>query len=410
MNVALATNVEDHPAPRRKRASLQVVQLVQAEAVNPFVTIEGRALAKTMRLMSAVVEKRNTMPILGMVRLSVAGSELRVTGTDLDIEATTSLDVIDAGGIWSACVDCRTLASIARVASVMPMRLAPGENSVLSISLGDGDASYEIPFLTAKDFPILAGDRGAEIERFGNGQLAVLLDKIVACISTEETRYYLNGVAWQIGSHGRRVVATDGHRMALCRYLGDAMGEISETRIIPRKTVDVLRRFSIALDVAIHAVTSQSDGKIEVVWPGTVIRTKLVEGQYHDVDRVVPKAETLKFHFSLKRTELLAALDRAVAVFARRDGRAIHFKPAGGKVSVGAKSYDYGASSCALSTSWPVDGAEPAPEFGFNASYFRDHLIACQGGVTVHQVSPISPFVITDDDATMTRVLMPMRV
>ena len=214
-----------------------------------FVTVEGSALAKAMSVMLSVVERRNTYPILGTVRLAIAGAELRVTGTDLDISVTATLDVIDAGGDWSLCVDARLLAGIARASGVMTMRMSPQDDR-LKVAVGDGDAAYEIDAMVADNYPTMAGETGDLIERFGNGQLAEILSKVAAFISTEETRYYLNGVAWQITGDSRRMAATDGHRLAICKYQSGVFVAPLQERIIPRKTVNVMRRHLAGADVA----------------------------------------------------------------------------------------------------------------------------------------------------------------
>lgn len=375
-----------------------------------FATIEGRVLAHALKPLEFVIERRNTMPILGTVLLAVSGSTLQITGTDLDIQITTNLDLIDAAGNWQICVDARLLGRIARAAGVAEMRIAWVEDRA-EITIGDS-LRYEIEAILSPDgFPTMPGTRGAEIERFGNGSLAAMLGKVAWCISTEETRYYLNGVAWQRGLSGSRMVATDGHRLALCRYAPEPAERISSV-IIPRKTVALVRKFLAGQDVAIHAVVAanqQGDladdpAKLDLIAGRTTIRTKLIEGTFPDIDRVIPKRH--EHQFAVNRQELSAAIDQVTIMTSQLDGRAVRFFPRDGNLAVDVKNHDMGSGSARTATAWP-DGA---PEFGLNGRYIKELLAHCEGNVIINQIDAGMPFTVTDDDETMTRVIMPMRV
>jgi DNA polymerase-3 subunit beta len=389
------TALKERPAPAAREA-----------VEEQFVTVEGRALARVMPLMAAIVTRKSKYPILARVKITVARKAMKISVTDLDIEAIADVDMIDGAGEWSRCVDCQMLATISRLAGPMKMRLSLADHGMLAITLGDGDASYRIFALDADGFPSLAGERGDVIERFTNGMLGTILPKASSCISTDETRYYLNGLAWQIGESGRRLVSCDGHRMALCQYQGASMGTLLTTRIIARKMVGLLQRFCGSGDIAFHQV----DGRemIDAVLPGLSIRSKLIDGAYPDVDRVIPKER--KFRFEFKRLELVAALAR-VAIFASRFGsRAVKVSNRDGRVALDCHRVEYGEASCTLSTVWP-EGKDPPAEFGFNAEYFDGLVASCQGDVVMHHTGDgSSALVITDEDDTMTRVLMPVRV
>lgn len=386
-----------------------------------FATIEGRVLAEALKPLIFVVERRTTYPVLTTVKIDVEGSILRLTGTDLDVEVVAELDVIDASGDWSICVDARLLASIAGAAAVAEMRIElveqvieaakKGERPVtakmLHITVGE-DIRYDVETVISADgFPMMTGERGDLIERFGNGLLVDLLRKTSWCISTEETRYYLNGVCWQAGPNGCRFVATDGHRLAMCRY--DAAPVATATsRIIPRKTVLLLQRFFAGQNVSVYARCRDGvESGIHIVADNITIRSKLIEGTFPDVDRVIPRDEP-NHRLIVNRQELTDAIGK-VSVMARRDfGRAIQFAPGSdGHLTVRGRNSDLGTAEVRLSTPWPED----APSFGFNGRYITELLAhCCDGEVTIDQKDAGAPFVINDSDETMTRVLMPMRV
>lgn len=376
--------------------------------MNQFVTVEGRTLRKAMKLVSAAIERRNAYPILGNVRMALDKSGLHLTGTNLDVEITAHIDVIDGNGEWVLLIDAGTIDSIAAVAGVMPIKIEriTGDSIDAHITLGDGGAFYRIPSTIDPDgWPELKGKRAKQIENFTNGMLAVTLNKVAWAISSEETRYYLNGVCWQIGPDGRRMVATDGHRLGLCRYSPDNAKE-PISRIIPRQTVGIIAAHLSGEDVTVFATDNEL--VIEFVTADAVIRTKLIDGSFPDVNRVIPQKDKLAFRLDLKRQELVTAIDQAMAIGRTRkfDGRAIRFFDKDGRVALERKSPDFGTAHVTMSSKW-FSGAK---EFGFNASYLRQMVAPCQGDVEIAAIDAGSPFMISDEDESMTRVIMPMRV
>lgn len=372
-----------------------------------FVTIEGRALKQAMKIITAIVERRTTIPILNHAKLTHSDAGLRITGTDLDIDAHVDLDVIDgAGGNWSACINASVLAGIARVAGAMTVRIERADNDLkAAITLGDGAAFYEIETLPDTDFPEIGGERGDLIEAFTNGMFATTLDKVKWCVSTEEVRYYLNGVCWHTDNKGSRFVATDGHRMAICHYAKDAAPVAH--RIIPRKTVRIVTDHLAGKDVKLFDVNQPN--RLEIVTPGLTIRTKLIDGTYPDYGRVIPGRHD--FTFDLKRDEIIAAIDQATAIGGDRTA-AVKFYNANGRVAIDRRSADFGNATVPTSTAWPLDRASKAQPsaFGFNSRYLREVTSQCQGAISLRMTDHGSPFSIHDADDTMTRVLMPMRV
>lgn len=372
------------------------------------VLIEGRVLSSALRLHCAIMTQRNTYPILGTVRLSVKGPVLTVTGTDLDIEADTRLDPIDAVGEWAVCVDAKLLARIARVAGPEILLIRPTDDGA---RISFGGVTYDLATVDQEGFPDLPGSRGEVIETFGNGSLAALLGKVHWCISSDETRYYLNGVAWQTGSVGRRFVATDGHRMALCRYDGDTKGP-ETCRIIPRKAVQLLYRFAAGQSVQVFNVVKANDqgvlgehsGGIEFHFGTTRLRSKLIEGSYPNVDRVVP---TPTARFQANSNALSAVVAKAFCIKPRwRGGRGLRFHPEGKRLAVEMITPEFGTARVLTDVEWP-QGTVP---FGVNGNYFTDVLASCEGTVTVGFSDGSSPILVQDADDTMTRVIMPMRV
>ncbi|MFD1944709.1 DNA polymerase III subunit beta [Paradevosia shaoguanensis] len=392
MNVAFATN--------------DVARSELRDAAKPFATVEGRALAKALQVVNYVTERRNAYPTLSCAKLEIRGTTLIISGTDLEIEVIITVDVEDAGGAWSGCVDARVLGDIARVAGSSNVTISPRGDENLDLRFDDG-AAFDLVVLASDAFPSLPGERGLTIERFTNGMLAASLAKVSQFISTDGLRYYINGALWEIGTTGRRFAATDGHRLAVNLYEGKSLGQSSARRIIPLKVVGLLEKHTAGLDVTAYSVARVPDGAaIEFVAPGLVIRAKLIDGTYPDIDRVTPKASDVRFDYALDLPEVTAALRRVSVIFSKFSAHALRFFERDGRLAVEAKNADHGSASVVLSTTWP--GAKA--DFGLKATYLLDVLKHCTGKVTLRQIDASSPFLVMDEDETMTRVIMPMRV
>lgn len=364
-----------------------------------FVIIEAREIKRAMKIVNAVVERRNTIPILSNVLLSHDADGLHITGTNLDIEIKATVSTIEGKGNWRVTVDAKRLADIAAAGGVMPMRIVPREDGTMSISLDDV-ATYVAITLPAIDFPHVEAERSDMIEAFSNGSLAALFNKVKWCISTEETRYYLNGIAWQFRDDGARFIATDGHKLAACRY-ANAPTSTAPDMIIPRKLVNIITTHLKNADIKIFAVKGTAT-RIDITSPGITMRAKLIDGTFPDWSRVVPA--TVEHSFKINRGEIIAAVRQATAIGSGRI-RGIKFAPDNGSVVLEHKAIDFGTARVKTSTNWP-DGMS---EFGFNHAYFLTIANNCHGDFEIGAVNPGTPFVFSDGDETMTRVMMPMR-
>lgn len=363
-----------------------------------FVIVEARDLKSALKVAIDVVKPRNSIPILGHVRLCVDLAGFRVIATDLDIEASIYVDAIDRSDVFDICLDARRLYEIAAAAGVMPMKIEATDGGA-TITLDDDAAIYELTALPVADFPTMNQKREAEIETFTNGMFASMLGKVKFCISTDETRYYLNGVAWQIAEGGRWFVSTDGYRLAACQYSKE--GGNATTRIIPRKAVGIITKCLTGKDVKIYATDCAT--RIDIVSPGLVIRTKLIDGHFPDWSRVVP--DKLEFGVKLKKQEVVTAIIQSTAISSERT-RAIKFTGKDNRLAVECHSPEFGKASVRTSTAWP----KGADHIGFNRHYFRLMAENCQEDIDLSFDNPGSPVLIRDSDETMTRVLMPMRV
>ena len=348
-------------------------------------TIQRADLARTLAAVSKVVESRNTIPILANVLLQAENGVLTVTGTDLDISYSQSAP---ADGALGTTVDAKRLSDIARRLSGDVVTM---ENRDGSLVVKAGRSRFTLPTLSVADFPQLdSGTFDAEFKL----DLAALVAPVRFAISTEETRYYLNGVNLHVeGDTALRAVATDGHRLshnsvALPEGIADFFNII-----VPRKTVGIIPAGVISVSI--------SKNKIRLATADTVIVSKLIDGTFPDYKRVIP--QTNDKQLTISRKELADAVGRVSSVASER-GKAAKFSVAGDNVAISVQSEDGTAHEDVTGTY----SAEPL-EIGFNSAYVGDVLGSLTGDeITVLLGDPGSPALFKGAGDVVT-VLMPMR-
>ncbi|KAB2679758.1 DNA polymerase III subunit beta [Brucella pseudintermedia] len=343
------------------------------------VSIDRSQLAHALATVNRAIESRNTIPILANVLLAVEDGKLRLTGTDLDVEITTSLPVLDCQP-GSVTVPGKMLADIAkRATGDITLALDGGRLTVAS-----GRSRYKLDVLPAEDFPSFsAGKFDTTLEL----DLATLVAPCVHCISTDETRYYLAGV-YLHAVDGRLVaVATDGHR--LMRNVGPA-GGLNYGVILPRKLVGLLPKSAVTVEL--------SQNKVRVTSGSTVITSKLIDGTFPDYVRVIPTGNSNVL--TVDRQALMKAVERVAAV-ADDKSRAVKF-------AVGDVLRLMLADKASDEVSIEFEG-EPL-EIGFNARYVNDMLGALDEANVRFALGDAGSPAVVKGEGEWTGVLMPMRV
>lgn len=370
------------------------------------VVIERAALLNSLNHVQSVVERRNTIPILGNVQIEVADGFLALTATDLDIAVVErqGATVVRDG---ATTVSAHMLYDIVRkLPDGAEVRLTM-EGGEAWLNLSAGSSAFKLHCLPKEDFPVMAeGEFGTRFS-LPASELKRLIEKARFAISTEETRYYLNGIYLHAAESGGvpmlRAVATDGHRLARVEMpLPDGAAGMPGV-IVPRKTVGELGRLlpegTEPVEVAL------SDTKIRFEFGTLVLLSKLIDGTFPDYERVIPAGND-------KVMEVDAALfskavDR-VSTISSEKTRAVKLALDNGKVVLSATSSDQGSATEDLPS---VYDAEPI-EIGFNARYLIDITEQIDGeSARFHIADAGAPAIVHDvgDDSAL-YVLMPMRV
>lgn len=359
------------------------------------ITCRAAGLKRALAFAMQAPERWNTVPILGTVRITGSAMGLTVRGTDLDVECFATADVISATGKIDMTLPPRLLADL--------LRWANGEvtlsrdKDLITIRADDVEATVR-EICDPADWPTLDAPSG-EIVTIDAGKLSKALAATTSCISTEETRYYLNG-AFLHNKDGLRLVSTDGHRMTI--YDTGAAWPFGGM-IVPSKTVAILRRAIKAGTgvVFVRAAPCQENGggaavnditnRIEVSGEGWRIVSRTIDGKYPDYTRVLPGP-------SQAFTAVLTAA--ALRRFPKsRHGRAVKIDPTTGRMSW---RDDDGAE-----VSMPVQATGDRAD-GFNLKYLMD-FAAPAGTIRMESAGTGHPARVLTDDPALLQVLMPMR-
>jgi DNA polymerase-3 subunit beta len=368
--------------------------------------IERGALLKALNHVTSVVERRNTIPILSNVLLKAKKGKLRLTATDLDIEVveTVKADVSQEGGTTV----------LAHVFNDIVRKLPDGAQIELSLgaedgrmSLSSGPANFALQVLPPDDFPDISTGKMSHSFEMPAKAMKALIEKTRFAISTEETRYYLNGIYLHaVESDGKkllRAVATDGHRLAQVEVpLPDGADGMPGV-IVPRKTVFEVSKMVEDSDATIKL--ELSDAKIRFVVGDIVLTSKLIDGTFPDYGRVIPEGNDKIL--SVSKAEFSSAVDR-VSTLSSDKGRAVKLKIGGGKLVLSVNNPDSGSATEELD----VDYKDDELEIGFNARYLLDIASQLEGDDAQFLLAdPGSPTMVRDGKETSALyVIMPMRV
>lgn len=370
------------------------------------VILERSNLLKSLNHVHRVVERRNTIPILSNVLLSAEGASLEMKATDLDLEVTEATPAkVERGG--ATTVPAHLFYDIVR-------KLADGAEVALktdedgnAMTVTSGRSSFRLQCLPQSDFPELSAGSFSHIFRLDSVGLKGLIEKTQFAISTEETRYYLNGIYLHTHEAGGKLklrsVATDGHRLARAEIDAPAGSEGMPGVIIPRKTVSELQKLVDDPDVAV--TTELSDTKIRFTIGSVILTSKLIDGTFPDYQRVIPTGNDKKL--IIDRQSFAAAVDRVSTISSER-GRAVKLSIAEGQVTLAVNNPDSGSATEELAADYSSDPIE----IGFNAKYLLDVAAQLTGTEAKFMLADAgSPTLIHDmADETALYVLMPMRV
>jgi DNA polymerase III subunit beta len=368
------------------------------------VTIERSSFLKALNHVQSVVERRNTIPVLSNVLVQAKGGTVKLTATDLDIEIveTVAAETTREG---AATVPAHMLYDIVRkLPDGAQLQLEQGPDSS-RVSVTAGRSRFALQALPAEDFPDLSSGEFGNTFSVPAAQLKFLIEKTRFAISTEETRYYLNGIYLHQAKQAEslRAVATDGHRLAQSQVALPSGADGMPGVIVPRKTVLEIVKLIEGVDGDVEVALSSS--KIRFTAGNLVLTSKLIDGTFPDYERVIPRNNSKMLVTDAK--DFSSAVDR-VSTISLEKSRAVKLALNDGKLSLVVNNPDSGSAEEELA----VDYSQEPLEIGFNSRYLMD--VAAQ--ITAETIrfefqDAGSPTLVKDPkDEQSLYVLMPMRV
>jgi len=364
-------------------------------------TISRDALLKPLNLVAGVVERRQTLPILANVLLVLDGDHLSLTGTDLEVELVGRVKLDKAGDSGELTVPARKLVDICKsLPEGAAIDFTVQDNKV---TVKSGRSRFTLSTLPAREFPNVEDSLGTHQFKVKQGQLKRLIDRTSFAMAQQDVRYYLNGMLWEIRDKHLRVVATDGHRLAMCTLSGKVDASDDTQVILPRKGVLELARLLLEDDADIAIVIGSNH--IRATTEHFTFTSKLVDGKFPDYQRVLPRSPDKVVLGS--RTDLRQAFTRT-AILSNEKYRGVRLKLTPNTLDIVANNPEQEEAEEAVAVDYEGDSLE----VGFNVSYLLDVLGVLSGEqVKLSLSDPNSSALLEESDADDSLyVVMPMRL
>ncbi|MBT7908035.1 MAG: DNA polymerase III subunit beta [Marinovum sp.] len=369
-------------------------------------SIERSVLLKAVSQAQSVVERRNTIPILANVLIEAEGENVHFRATDLDIEVMDrAVAQVERAG--STTVSAVTLHEIVRKLPDGALVTLTDDGASGRITVEAGRSNFSLATLPKEDFPVMASSEYTANFTAPAPVLRRLFDKSKFAISTEETRYYLNGVYMHVsdadGGQVLRCVATDGHRLArIDADLPEGAKDMPGV-IVPRKTVAELRK--VLEDDDMQIAVSVSETKVRFATSDITMTSKVIDGTFPDYTRVIPQGNTKKLE--VDASEFARAVDRVSTVSSERS-RAVKLSLDEDRLVLSVNSPDSGAAEEELAVAY----GDEHLEIGFNAKYLLEiaNQVDRENAVFMFNSSGDPTLMREGNDASAVYVVMPMRV
>ena len=369
-------------------------------------SIERGTLLKAVSQAQSVVERRNTIPILANVLIEAEGDAVHFRATDLDIEVVDRANA-QVERVGATTVSAVTLHEIVRKLPDGSLVTLTDDGAAGRLTVQAGRSNFSLATLPKEDFPVMASSEYACNFSVKAPVLRRLFDKSKFAISTEETRYYLNGVYMHVadaeGGKVLRCVATDGHRLARIDADLPVGADTMPGVIVPRKTVGEMRKLLEDDEMAI--AVSVSETKVRFATPDITLTSKVIDGTFPDYTRVIPQGNTRKLE--VDASEFAQAVDRVATVSSERS-RAVKLQLDEDRLILSVNAPDSGAADEELAVAY----GDERLEIGFNAKYLLEiaSQVDRENAVFLFNSSGDPTLMREGNDMSAVYVVMPMRV
>jgi DNA polymerase-3 subunit beta len=359
------------------------------------------ALLRSLQLVTGVVERRQTLPVLANLLLVVKDGTLSITGTDLEVEMIAVESGIDVQTEGEATIPARKLTDIWRSlpdAAEVSVQVEGDRATIRS-----GRSRFSLATLPAADFPKVESGPGDLELRVAQSDIRQLLERVSFSMAQQDVRYFLNGMLLEVTNEHTRTVATDGHRLAMCTVAGGASGAEKTQIIIPRKGVLELGR--LLDDTEDELVLQLGSNHLRVTHGQYTLTTKLVDGKFPDYEKVIPRDASRTI--SGDRETLKQAFIRA-SILSNEKYRGVRLIIETDQLTIQANNPEQEEAEEIVSVAYEGERME----IGFNVSYLQDVLTVVDSDDVRISVSDANSSALMEDPGSddAVYVVMPMRL
>ncbi len=363
--------------------------------------ISRETLIKPLQLVTGVVERRQTLPVLSNVLLVLEADQLSMTGTDLEVELVGRVPVEPGSDAGEVTVPARKLMDICKsLPDSASMKFELDDNKLV---IRSGRSRFSLSTLPPSDFPSVDGSAESLEFKVSQERLKEMLDSTSFAMAQQDVRYYLNGMLFEVSPNYLRVVASDGHRLAMDTENMKTPAEKVMQVIVPRKGILELARLLAEGSDEVTIIIGANH--IRATTANFTFTSKLVDGKFPDLERILPKggdktlvADREQLRQSLNRTAILSNEKfRGIRIILKKD-----------EVKILANNPEQEEAEETV----PVEYSGESFEIGFNVSYLVDVLSVLDSAtVQVIMSDPNSSALIQGEDGNNALyVVMPMRL
>ncbi|WP_448550147.1 DNA polymerase III subunit beta [Thalassotalea fusca] len=364
-------------------------------------SLNRELLLKPLLLVSGAVERKSTLPILGNILLDVNEQSLTLTATDLELEMVAYAQVENEGVSGKLTIPARKLLDICK--SLPENAMITFEASDNTVIVRSGRSRYSLSTLPATDFPNIEEWKGDVEFKLNKSDFLRLIESTHFSMANQDVRYYLNGMSIETEGHEIRSVATDGHRLAICKISNEALQLPNRQVIVPRKGILEIIRLLDPVEEEVHIYLGSNH--IRIIDEEFSFTSKLVDGRFPDYRRVLPRNGDKFLHTN--KEELRTVLSRA-SILSNEKFKGVRLNFAETELKITANNPEQEQAEEVLEINFPYESVE----IGFNVNYVLDVLNAIKESDVKFTLADANSSVMIEGEESgeALYVVMPMRL
>ena len=364
-------------------------------------SVNRELLLKPLLLVSGAVERKSTLPILANILLDVSGQSLTLTATDLELEMVSYVDIENHSEDGKVTIPARKLLDICKSLPENSLLTFESDNNVIKLSTGR--SRYSLSTLPATDFPNIEEWSGDVEFKILKSELLRLIESTHFSMANQDVRYYLNGMSIETENNEIRSVATDGHRLAICKIVNDSLALPARQVIVPRKGILEIIRLLNPVDEEVQVFLGSNH--LRIIDTEFSFTSKLVDGRFPDYRRVLPRNGDKILETN--KDELRQVLSRA-AILSNEKFKGVRLNFTEALLKITATNPEQEQAEEEIEINFPYKDLE----IGFNVSYVLEVLNAIKDNTVKFTLSDESSSVVIEgsDSGEALYVVMPMRL